>query len=219
MDLPISRWEASFLPRDLSRNLQRVKLPSGRPLAAAPRVVYQRRGGDALAGDALAGGKLLWGGAALAWLLALAMVLLARRDGTGRRLAGLALALLALPLGLAGLLCWSLCALSTLPELRQTELVAVLWPMDLLLLGPAVAWLRGRFAQGRLLRVYAHLRLVAVTLVLLGHATGLLYQQPRALVVAAAGLAVGFWVAAKGEENTKYKTRNTEPETGNGDNP
>ena len=192
VDDPVDRWQASALPTNLSRYLQQVKLPGGRVLALPPTVINARRGGDPLADDPLAAVKLLWALAALACLLAPATILLARRRS---RWAGLSLLLQAAPMGLCGLLCWGLCAVASLPELRQNELVLALWPTDLLLLVVAWRWLRGRWTAGRLLRVYATVRLVSVAALLLGHATGLLYQQPRAMIVMAAALAVGLWGA------------------------
>jgi hypothetical protein len=56
---------------------------------------------------------------------------------------------------------------------------------DLLLIGVALRWLRGRGEAGRLLRGYAMARLALVLLVLVGHATGILIQQPRVMVALA----------------------------------
>jgi len=193
VDRPVDRWQASFLPKNLSLYLQQVRLPDGRPLAGPTVVIQPRRGPDPLDADPFTGAASLWMLAALVCLLTPATILLRRRRS---RWAGLTLLLQALPVGLLAVLCWGLCLISTLPELRQTELVLALWPTDLLLTVVAVRWLRGRFTSGRLLRVYAHVRLLAVSAVLICHAAGVLYQQPRAVVVLVAALAVGLWWAA-----------------------
>jgi len=144
------------------------------------------------AADPVAGVKLVWALAALACLLAPAMILLARRRSPW---AALPLLLQVLPLGTCAVLCWALFLGSTVPELWQTELVLVLWPTDLLLLIPAGCWLRGRWPWRRLLSIYARVRLVSVAAALVGHATGLLYQQPRAVLLLAAALAMGLFLA------------------------
>ena len=189
VDRPVDRWDALFLPANMSRYLQQVKLPGG-ALVPPPLVILPRKGANPLAADALAGVKLLWALAALSCLLAPVMILLARRRS---RWAALPLLLQALPLGTCAVLCWALFLGSTVPELWQTELVAVLWPTDLLLLMFAVAWLRGRWPWRSLLKIYATVRLGAVAVALAGHATGLLYQEPRAALIMAAALAVGLW--------------------------
>lgn len=192
VDRQMDRWQAVFLPQNLSRYLQHVRLADGTQLAPPPTVVRAREGADPLASDPQAGVKLLRGAAALAVVLAVFTVLLARRRS---RWAGLTLGLQALPVGLCGLLVWGLCAVATLPELGESELVLVLWPTDLLLGVTAVGWLRGRWARSRLLRGYIWIRLSAVAVSLLGHAAGLLYQEPRAFVVMGAALVVSAWAA------------------------
>jgi hypothetical protein len=189
-DREVDTWQASFLPRVLSRAMA----ASG--VAGPPRTLYRRRGPDPLAGDPLAGARALWGMAALAGLLAAAMVLWARRRRG--RLVGLALLLLVPVPGLLGAGIWVLALLSRLPELRHNELSLVLWGTDLALLGPALAWLRGRSpGAGRLLRLYALVRLAGLALVLLGHAVGLLIQRPLAPVALALALALGLWLTLR----------------------
>ena len=193
-DRVVDRWRASFLPSNLSKYLQQVKLPGGAALAPPPAVISARKGGDPLAQDPLAAVKLLWGLAALFGFLAAATVLLARRRSPW---AALPLLVQALPLGLCAVLCWGLSLVTSVPELHYNELVLSLWPTDLLLVVLAWRWLRGRWSAGRLLRVYATLRGVVVALVLLGHATGLLYQQPRAVPLLALALAVSLYGATR----------------------
>jgi hypothetical protein len=74
---------------------------------------------------------------------------------------------------------------STVTEGRINELLIAFPTTDLLLLGVAIRWLRGRAVAGKLLRGYAIVRLALVLLALAGHAAGLLHQEPRVLVVMA----------------------------------
>jgi hypothetical protein len=184
VDEPIDRWRAAFLPRLLDQELRDAGL------AEEWAAILHRRGAPSpLDHDPLAGVKLLWAAAALSVLLAAGLALLARRRS---RWSGLVLLVLALPLGLAALLIWALAIYSSLPELRGNELLLVLWPTDLALLWPAVRWLRGRLHAGRALRAYATVRAAVVALAALGHLVGVLYQQPRSWLLAAAALAAGL---------------------------
>lgn len=184
-------WASTFLPRFLRHAVTRVHLEGG-PLADPARVLHQRRGDHLAQHDHHAGVKLLWGLAALAVCLAAAMALLARAR---RRWAGLPLAILCLSTGAPALLIWAVAAFSTLPELRHNELLLSAWPTDLLLLWPAVRWLRGRLWAGRILWVYGLLRLVVAGLVALGQLSGLLIQRPLAWPVLAGAMAVGLWLS------------------------
>lgn len=189
------QWEGAFLPRILQQALGQIRLEDGRPFAGPVKVLTGREGPDPLAGyDPEAGVALTWWLAGAACLLALLMVVLARRRPT---LAGLPLILLALLTGLSGLLIWPLAAYSTLLELRENELLLSLLPLDLALLWPAVRWLRGRIWAGRLLRCYALLRLAIMALVGIGHLSGLLRQQPLAWPLLSFALALGLSYALR----------------------
>jgi len=203
LDRRLSQWEAVFLPRVLSDALMQVRLADcgkhgeAHPCALAdtPDVIYRRRARAPDEGhDPLAGVKLLWTVAGGAVLLGLLTILLARRRS---RWAGLPVVLAALPLALLGLVVWSVVAMASLPELRENELVLVLWPLDLALIWPGVRWLRGRLWAGRLLRGYLGLRLVALALVLLGHVTGVLVQQPLAWLALDLTLVLSTFLAAR----------------------
>jgi ketosteroid isomerase-like protein len=195
VDRRLDAWEATFLPRELRGAARTIKLPGGAALAGEPRVLYKRRSPSPFAGrDPHAGLKLYWGLAVLGAALAVCLVLLARRAS---RWAGLPLLLLALIVGLPGLAVWTVMAAATLPELRLNELALSLWPLDLGLIWPAVRWLRGRVWVGRLMRGYALLRVATLGLVLLGHLTGLLIQQPRCWLILGAGFAMQIFVTTR----------------------
>jgi hypothetical protein len=152
-DRPPSDYQAMFLPGVLRDEVEAR-------LGAQPVLIYERQG-PAFPTDPGAGGRWLW--LALAALLA-APVALTRRLRRGERI-GLAAA--AFPLGLIGLLLWSVAVLSALPELRWNEALLVFVPIDLALpfLRPA---LRARYAAAR----------VGV-LVLVGLLLGIgLFEQP-----------------------------------------
>jgi len=192
--------------------VMQVQLPTGQPLAGPQQIVYHRRS-PAPGGDPMAGLRLLWIVTAVAVGLALMLVLGATRGARPRvarsaphstevpplraRWIGLPLALLALPLGLLGVLVWAVVGVASLPELRHNELVLVLWPLDLGLIWPAVRWLRGRLWAGRLLRGYLWLRLAVLALVLVGHLTTLLIQRPLVWIALALALILATHLAVR----------------------
>ena len=186
-DRRLDAWDAAFLPRELRRSARETGL------APAARVVLRRQEPSPFAGhDPRAGVKLFWSLAGLGLLLALVLVLWPRR-----RVAGAALAPLALLCGLPGLAVWSVAAIATLPELRVNEIALSLWPTDLALLWPAGRWLRGRAWAGRLLRGYLGLRLAALGLVLVGNIAGLLIQRPLSWLALGVALILGAHLAVR----------------------
>ena len=191
-DTQLDGWEASFLPRLFVEQLQSFTHTDGRPLLGE-RIVATPLLADPVVGDPQAGVKLLWGLGALLSLLGLATWTLIRRRS---RLAGLTLLLPALLLGLCGALLTALATVSSLPDLRHNELLLLLWPTDLLLVGVAVRLLRGHFYAGRLLRGYCTLRPAAGGATLLGQAVGVLIQPTSWLLVAALPLAL-IWLSVR----------------------
>ncbi|MCA9664447.1 MAG: DUF4105 domain-containing protein [Myxococcales bacterium] len=188
-DRPISRWELGYLPDELVHLLRAARADDGGPLLA-PRItmIPRRVPRPGVGKSPLVGVYLVVALAALLALAASGALLLRRRE---RRLSGLLLLLPTLVFGLVALLIWSIVAVASgMPALRYNELALIFWPTDWLLLGSAIRWMRGRFAFGRLMRTYILVRCIALALVLVGHATTLLYQQPRAWLLV--GLAV--WV-------------------------
>jgi hypothetical protein len=213
VDRRLDAWESAFLPRELRAAARKIKLPDGSILVDEPRVLFKRERPSPFAGrDPHIGVKLYWGLAALATVMALVLVLLARRRS---RWAGVPLFLLALVVGVPGLAVWSVAAAATLPELYLNELVLSLWPLDLGLLWPAGRWLRGRLWAGRLLRGYALVRLVVIGLVLLGHLAGLLVQQPRCWLATALVLALSLFFAVRDLERAGGSETSKEVDHGN----
>lgn len=173
LDRRPTTWEAMFLPEVLRAEVAR------RLGARAEPVVVRHAplpGGDARGGRvALAGG---------------AVGLSAVAVGAGRtRRRRLRAALVGVPLGLLGLVLAVLAVVSTLPELRGNELLAVLWPTDLLL--PAL--------PAALSRRYVRVRLAALAAVALAALVGL-FAQPLAapLVLVAAPFAALAWLDRAG---------------------
>lgn len=192
-DRPQTMYYAMYMPHLLSRYLQQVEVPdpagSGKqvPLAGAPHVLFKRKGPPPTVGE---GKTLVYLG--YLWVaLTLGLGLWALWGAPGRpRRAGLWLALWALPVGVASLMMVFGAVASTVIEGRINELLLVFPPTDIALVGVAWRWLRGRFFAGKLLRGYALLRLGLALLSVVGHATGLLVQQPRVLVALALVAAV-----------------------------
>ncbi|MCC6751258.1 MAG: DUF4105 domain-containing protein [Deltaproteobacteria bacterium] len=188
LDRPVDAWTGGFLPMFLEPDLGKVQV-GGRSLLGPVDVLHRRVGPEANQGNPLAGVTLLGltaGGLAL--LGALALYLARKRS----RWTGLCLVPSALLVGLNGLLVWSLVLFVKLPEIRENELALLLWPTDLLLLWPAVRLLRGRLFVGALLRGYLKARLAGVALLLLGHAVGLLHQEPRLWLLFGLALVPGW---------------------------
>jgi hypothetical protein len=147
LDRAPTRWEAMFLPAVLRAEVARA-------LGSTPVAVHTRA-------DAAPVGDRARGRAAIV-VAALALALASwpsRTRRTVRALGGLAA-------GLAGLVVWTLALASSLPELAQNDLRAVLLPTDLV-----VGALRGE----TLVR-YARARLVMALLASLAQALGLTPQ-------------------------------------------
>ncbi len=147
LDREPTRWEAMFLPAVLRAEVARA-------LGSTPVAVHTRA-------DAAPVGDRARGRAAIV-VAALALALASwpsRTRRTVRALGGLAA-------GLAGLVVWTLALASSLPELAQNDLRAVLLPTDLV-----VGALRGE----TLVR-YARARLVMALLASLAQALGLTPQ-------------------------------------------
>ena len=181
-DLRPNGYDAAFLPHLMRESFQRVRVPdpSGGtearvPLAGPPDVLYQRKGADLNTGENRIGS---WVAGALALLALLLGALALRRLPDRPALGGVWLLFVALTAGVVGVASLAFVTLSTVPEFRHNEFILLLPPTDLLLLVPAVRWLRGRTFGGRTLRLYAHVRLVVAVLYFLGWLFGSAYQQP-----------------------------------------
>ena len=194
LDRTLSTWEAAFLPRILMEALPTVRRVDGSPLAGPPRPEYLRREPSPLDGDPRAGDHLLRVLALVVLVLSASIAVLARR---APRVTGALLSLLALPLGLAGLLVWGVAAVTSVPELRFNENLLLLWPTDLVLTWVGLRWLRGRAAAGRVLRSYAGLRLAVPLAAALGHVFGLLVQQPLSFLAISACFGAALPLACR----------------------
>jgi hypothetical protein len=164
------RWESMFLPDHLEAEVARFFGVKG-------VVLYERRGSDPTPDPG-------WGGRG--WFVCFAVFLAmavasAQRWGRGVRAA---LVLVAVPLGLFGLLLWALAAVSALPAVRWNELLLVFVPFDL-----GLAFL----PIGRARR-YSQIRVGLLSLVALLLAVGVLRQPLWApLLIPFAPLALVAW--------------------------
>jgi hypothetical protein len=187
-DGPQSKYFSMYLPERLSTHLRSVMVPDPRggpkkvPLAEPTQTLFKRRGPPATAGQGrtLIHLGYLW----IALVVGLGLYALRGQPDHPRR-SGAWLMLWALPLGIAALMMVFGAVVSTVTEGRINELMLCYPVTDVVLIGVAVRWLRNRGTAGRLLRGYALVRLGLVVLALLGHALGVLHQEPRVLVVLA----------------------------------
>lgn len=184
-----SKWEAMCVPARLSQYLGEVKVPDpdggeGKvSLLGEPSTLYKRRGPPPTAGQ----------GRTLIHLFYLGIVVnlglgIWAFFGSPRapRRAGVWVLLWALPMSIYAIIAMIGALASTVAEGRITELMLV-WPItDLVLVRLGWRWLRGRFYASRGIRIYLGVRLAVLAMVLVGHAAGLLFQEPRVVLVLAA---------------------------------
>jgi len=194
-DRPISRWEELFLPEPLHDTVGEVP-----GLAPGSEVLYERQGPPVQSGSPHLARYIV---VALSLVVGLLLVAAAFRRELSR-FAGAGLFLVAPLIAGTGVGVWFLMATSGLTDLKWNENGLVMWPTDLVLLLPAVAWIRGRTPTwlGRL-SVYLGVRLI----VLCGLAAlkiGGLAVQDNALVLLGtalvlAGALVALYRADRGE--------------------
>jgi hypothetical protein len=206
-DEPMTKYYALHVPEQMMQHFQTVlvldpKNPSTKvPLVGKPEVLFQRRGVAATFGQGRTVIHLtyLW----LALVLSLGAIAFfgqpsrktVARDPSARRRprrAGLWLLLWAFPLGVVSAVMVVGFMASTVNEGRYNELLLIYPVTDLALIGVAVRWIKGRPHAGPLLRGYAWFRLGLVIVSVVGHVTGLLYQEPRILIALAAACALGL---------------------------
>jgi hypothetical protein len=190
-DVPQTKYFALYLPRLLSEYLREVKVPdpAGKgtnkktvPLVGPSQLLVDRRGTPATYGE---GRTLIHLAYVFIVYLGILGVLVVRSGSTRPRRAGVWLLSWAIPVGIAGAMMIFGAVFSTVIEGRVNELVLSFPATDLALIWVGVRWLRGRPTAGRALKIYALVRVAMVAGVLLGHAVGVLYQEPRVLVVLA----------------------------------
>lgn len=177
LDRPLDGYRALFLPEGLARALPRARR-EGTALSDPPSPLHRVPLGPARPWHPAQKLACFWA----ALLLGTGLLALWRaRRSVGP--AGLWLLGSAVLPGAIGLVQALLALASKSPEVRSNELLLSFLCTDLFLLPVAWRWLRGAAAAGRLLLGYAGLRAGLVLAVLLGHATGILFQQPRALLL------------------------------------
>ncbi len=87
----------------------------------------------------------------------------------------------ALASGMIGSFITAFILLSKVPEFRHNELILVFWPTDIWLALQARKLKTKHIPLGTKVHTYIHARLAVALLAVLGHLSGLLYQQPRIL--------------------------------------
>lgn len=199
-DLPPNRYDATFLPNLMRDYFAQVMVPdpsgSGAevPLVGPPDVLYARKGPELNTGENRIAS---WVAAALALLVLLLGVPAALKLPNRSRLAGIWLLVMAIPAGIVGLAALAFVLISTVPEFRHNEFILLLPPTDILLIGPAIRWLRGRAVAGRTLRLYAHGRLTVAALYLLGRLFGVFWQEPIVVALYGATCAVMLFIVIR----------------------
>lgn len=192
----IDRFFAMMWPDRMRAYLQDVMVadPTGGgamvPLASAPELLAERGGQPATVSPTRI---TYWFSPIAAVLVLLGALLLRRRTAPPTRLHGLWLLAWSLPIGAVGLLITVLSLVSSVPELGNNELVLSLLATDLVLLSPAIAWLRGKTSVPRWLGRYAQLRLAVVAGATALHVVGVFIQQPWVIPPASLLCSVALW--------------------------
>ncbi|MCX4246818.1 lipoprotein N-acyltransferase Lnb domain-containing protein [Paraliomyxa miuraensis] len=199
-DGPIDQYFALLWPWKMREYLQDVRVPDPAggdalvPLAGPPELLAERQGPPAIADR----NRYSWWISGLgAGLVLVGAVLLRRRNAVPSRVAGWWLLAWSLPIGSLGLVLTILSVGSSVPELRDNELVLSTVATDLLLSRPAIAWVRGRTTVPRWLRTYAKVRLGVVGLAVGARGVGLFVQQPWVLPVASLVCGLSLWWALR----------------------
>lgn len=198
-DRGMSKLESLASPEHVRDYLQQVLVPVAPgaadkvPLAGPPVLIVARHTPLVLHESQIT--HVLWG-SLIALLLGLGAMAYRRAPSEPERAAKLAF-WTTLVSGVLGALLLGFLTLSRVPEFRQNELILVFWPADLWLALRMRAFLKSRAPLGAWAARYAHVRLAVAALVVLGHATGLLHQEPR--IVAALGVteAAVLWVLVR----------------------
>lgn len=189
-DLGVSSYHEMYLPVRLRDRLAEASIVhAGRetPLAAAPELVFVRRGPPL--GQHVQ--RARWVMLSLALLLG-SLALALRRSGSlhKRRLSAFALCLLALWSGLFGLLVVPLTAFSHVHNFSPNENAYLFWPTDLLLMPALYRCVSRGVAVGRLLSVYVLLKLLVFGALVLLKLVGVASQHNVVFVCIAAAFAL-----------------------------
>lgn len=194
-DEPIDRFYAMMWPRRMREYLQKVRVPDPHtgqpvPLASQPELLAERGGPPATVGP---NRGTYWFAPSAAVLVLLVAVGLRRKGATPTRAWGAWLLAWALPMGAIGLAIAVLCIASSVPQMRCNELALSVLATDLVLIAPAVSWLRGRTTIPRWLPRYATARLVVVAIAVVLRGVGVFIQQPWVTPIASLLCGLGLW--------------------------
>ncbi len=194
-DHRLDGFKTAAVPWHMRDDLQQIMVPNPTgagepvPLVEPPVALVERKEPPVRKQDWFT--HYLWGGLICLFLFFGAQAY--RRLPRDSASAGEVLFPAALLSGLIGVLILLLVVLSTVREFKANELLLVFPPSDWLLLSPARRWWKGKRGAPRWVRIYGLVRLAVVGLVVIGHLTGLLIQQPRILIGLGLVLALLLW--------------------------
>jgi hypothetical protein len=169
-------WERSFLPGNLHDLVAAAENPAkgaGIPLVVSTTVHQRRSAPSAIGGSVRAGRDVVLAlGVSLALLFGASGLAARRAPGSALllgRLAGLALVPTAAIFGALGVVLLPVAMLSNAAIWAHNQNALLFVPLDLLLLVPAVRWVRtGQASLARWLRRYLDLRLLLIALCAMG---------------------------------------------------
>lgn len=185
-DKPWTKYASMTMPESLSAYLQEVMVPDPKgsgelvPLLGKPVPIVRDVPQPPYRGEGRSVIHLSY--LLLAIVVGMGLYVLRRRDINAGD-AGLWLLVWSVPAVLVSFSMIFGAVMSTVVEGRINELMLVLPPTDVALLWVGYRWARGHRLLPRWLRPYAWVRLGMVVLSLLGHASGVLIQEPRVVVV------------------------------------
>lgn len=193
----VSAWQLSFLPDQLRGILAVTENPAmgeGASLVASEAVLHRRSAAPAVGGSLRIGrGIIIAIGAALGLFFGFTGFTAWRMRGHVQwlsRLAGFVLLLTAALFGLLGLVLLPISLFSTGAIWTGNQNAWLFFPLDLLLLGPAVRWLRtGRATLAAWSRIYIDLRFL---LIVIGWTGVVALQDNSAFAVAVALTLAGL---------------------------
>jgi hypothetical protein len=176
-DLEVTSFHEMYLPLALRDRVAEARLladGSDTPLAAAPEVVFVRRGPPL--SRATGAARIVMTGLALG-LAALALGLMRARSRAQRGAAALAASLLALWSGVFGALVVPLSLLSHVHNFSPNENAWLFWPTDLLLVPALYRGIVREQASGRMFSLYVALKLLSLMALLILKAVGVCTQN------------------------------------------
>ena len=186
-DVPLSGWDVLYLPEPLHDAVAAVP-----GLARPSLLAYERRGPPVHSAHTHAGRLAVF---LVSFVVAIFLLAAAWKPQL-RPVAGAGLLAVAPPIAMTGLGAWFLMATSTLPDLTWNENALVMWPTDLVLVVPALHWLRCREAPRLFaLRAYLVVRLIVIAGLVIAKFGGWAIQDNAVFIVSTA-LVLGAVVVA-----------------------